>query len=134
MHFVMLSSLAKPSMRRGFCVSVLSFVFMYFLLHCEWASALSTPMSSSWNYNPHAYLVPYAQCNTLKLSFFNTIIRLWNCILVEAYTSEHLHEFLSIASHLFFSLPNYILYYLLDTLHLLATANIVYHAFSVEFL
>ena len=70
------------------------FVFMYFLLYCEWASALSTAECctsthlSSRNYNPHAYLVPYAHCNTLKFSFFSTVIWLWNCIPVEAYTSQ----------------------------------------------
>ena len=41
----------------------------------------------SLNYNTHALRVPFAHCNGLKFSFFNTTISLWNNLPSEAITS-----------------------------------------------
>ena len=83
-----------PSLRnRWFYLSL--YCIVNGLVHFLQLNIVHPPMSSSQNYNPHAYLVPHAQCNTLKFSFFSTVIQLWNSIPVEAYTSEHLLEFIS---------------------------------------
>ena len=94
-----------PSLRnRKFYLSLCTFYcIVNGLVHFPQLDAVHPPMSSSRNYNTHAYLVPYAHCNTLKFSFFSTVIRLWNCIPVEAYTSQHLQEFKYHISPLFLS-------------------------------
>ena len=109
------------------------FVFMYFycivngLVHFPQLNAVHPPMSSSQNYNPHAYLVPYAHCNTLKFSF-SVLLSDYGIVSPSKLIRLNIYKSLNITYHLFSSLPNYYLFilnYLLGTLHLLATAIIV---------
>ena len=100
-----------PSLRnRRFYLSLCTFYgIVNGLVHFPQMNAVHPPMSSSRNYNPHAYLVPYAQCNTLKqaLLFDYGIVSLLKPTLLNIYKS------LSILSHLFSSLPNYLILYLI---------------------
>ena len=91
-----------PSLRnRRFYLSLCTFYcIVNGLVHFLQLNVIHPPMSSSRNYNPHAYLVPNYH---LKFSFFSTVIRLCNSIPVKVYTSEHLQEFKYLISPLFLS-------------------------------
>ena len=123
-----------PSLRnRRFYLSLCTFYcIVNELVHFPQMNAVHPPMLSSQNYNPHAYLVPYAQCNTLKFSFL-VLLSDYGIVSPSKLILLNIYKILNVTYHLFFSLPNYYLFilnYLLGTLHLLATAIIVYHAFS----
>ena len=81
-----------PSLRnRRLCLSLCTFYcFVNGLVHFPQQNLVHPIMSSTRNFNPHAFIVPYSRCNALKFSFFCTVIRLWNCL---PHTSEHLLQF-----------------------------------------
>ena len=97
------------------------------LVYFPQLNAVHPPMSSSRNYSPHAYLVPYAHCNTN--SRFSVLLSDYGIVSPSKLILLNIYKSLNITYHLFSSLPNcylFVLNYLLGTLHLLATAIIVY--------
>ena len=52
-------------------------------MHFPKQNIVNPIMSSTWNFIPHAFIVPYSHWNGLKFSFFCTVLRLWNCFPLE---------------------------------------------------
>ena len=84
-----------PSLRnRRLCLSLCTFYcIVNGLVHFPQQNLVHPIMSSTRKFNPHAFIVPYFCCNAFKFSCFCTVIQLWNCLPLEAHTSEHLLEF-----------------------------------------
>ena len=109
----LLDIFSVPSLRnRRLFLSLCTFYCI--VVHFPQQNIVHPIMSSTRNFNPHAFLVPFSRCNALKFSFFCTVIRLWNFL---PHTSEH---YCGICLH-FFCLLKYV-FMLYGSLHKLASA------------
>ena len=88
----LLNCFLVPSLRnrRLFLLLCSFYCIINELLYFPQLNIVHPHFSSSRNYNPHAFYVPYARCNNFKCSFVCTAIHLWNSLPLEAQVADNL--------------------------------------------